>query len=480
MQEKITMTAAKVINLRVRPLQASILACESDGIVGELNAKLGATVTAFNFATFYASLGATVTGSPAQLQFGSQRIHDDPAVTASNLLALRAEPLKAALDAAIAARANAYYAKYGNQDAIITKMQQYYSPTGAGSKPQLLADLSNLAQQQAILLQAAYLSDSMTGVVKTTTSSLGSTTKNTGGYSTETTLDEHAALATSNTGQTTTTGTDKVTGTDTVSGTDVAGSGFGTTWSPQNEAETNSTDTIDTTENISTSTDLSKSGSTGTNEITGTDNAVTTIDETASQTQTITNTGYDYRVPSIENSARNDRAQISLIDEQFAQFMAGQNLPYLQQVFGNELAMIDLGVKRLQVAYLNTIIMSPIAGVVTGIFTNLGNRIRAGGAIIRVENNQTVLIEGTVVYRDMVSLGQHLTVETTQFGDPSKAVVIGGPIVAACGHESEDDQWHITASCYNINEVTGQPIFPVHYNFDYDDTHADIVTIIST
>lgn len=48
------MSSAKVIKLRVRPLQTSLLALESDGIVGELNATLGGHVTAFDFATFYA------------------------------------------------------------------------------------------------------------------------------------------------------------------------------------------------------------------------------------------------------------------------------------------------------------------------------------------------------------------------------------------------------------------------------------------
>jgi hypothetical protein len=116
--------------------------------------------------------------------------------------------------------------------------------------------------------------------------------------------------------------------------------------------------------------------------------------------------------------------------------------------------------------------------VVTGIFTNLGNRVRAGSTVIRVEDNQTILIEGTVVHREMVSVGEMLTVGTAQFGDPATPVTIHGPIVAACGDEADDDRWHITASCYNIDLTTGQPIFPLHYGFDYDDTNADISKIL--
>ena len=39
------------------------------------------------------------------------------------------------------------------------------------------------------------------------------------------------------------------------------------------------------------------------------------------QNQTITNTDYGYRIPYIESEAQNERAQISLMDQQFAQFM---------------------------------------------------------------------------------------------------------------------------------------------------------------
>src|SRR5262249_7629360 len=83
----------------------------------------------------------------------------------------------------------------------------------------------------------------------------------------------------------------------------------------------------------------------------------------AVETQSIVNTDYGYRVPDIENQAQNERAQISLIDQQFAQFMAGQNLPNLTAVLQNELSAIDRGVNQLQVGFLNTILLSPIAGI---------------------------------------------------------------------------------------------------------------------
>ena len=116
----------------------------------------------------------------------------------------------------------------------------------------------------------------------------------------------------------------------------------------------------------------------------------------AYQTQTIVNTDYGYRIPYYEGAAQFERAQISLIDQQFAQFMYGQNLPHLAQVFQNELNSIDSNVFRLQVAFLDTILLSPIAGTVTGIYKNPGDAVKAGEPVIRVEDNSNIYLVATV------------------------------------------------------------------------------------
>ena len=200
---------------------------------------------------------------------------------------------------------------------------------------------------------------------------------------------------------------------------------------------------------------------------TGTADTVST--GTAFQNQAISNTDYGYRVPSLENLAQNQRAQISLMDESFAQFMANQNLPYLPQVFGNELSMIDLGVKQLQVAYLNTILTSPIDGIVTGVYKGLGDRVRRGDVAVRVENNRSVYLIGTVIHRRPIKLDDTITVHTKRFGDPADEVTISGNVVGARGHRDHDDWWTVAVSCSNL-DGGGHPIFPLHYHFNDDDT----------
>jgi hypothetical protein len=198
----------------------------------------------------------------------------------------------------------------------------------------------------------------------------------------------------------------------------------------------------------------------------------TTVTTGAPETQDMTYMDYGYRVPSIEANAQNSRAQISLMDEQFAQFMFGQYLPNLENVFQNELTSIDMDVKRLQVAYFNTILMSPINGVVTGVYKQVGDAVIAGETVVRVENNSTVNLVGVLIYRRMLALGANVTVKTSLASSTTSATVIG-TITAVRGDESGDDRWAVVISCNN-NDTGGHPILPLNYNFDFDDTTVTI------
>ena len=126
-------------------------------------------------------------------------------------------------------------------------------------------------------------------------------------------------------------------------------------------------------------------------------------------------------------------------------------------------------------AYLNTILMSPIPGVVTGVYKNPGEAVRAGEPVIRVENYTVILLEATLIFRGLISIGQTVTVTTALFdasvGQPTST---SGVVVAARG-KSDDDQWHVIVECKNMDTSNPpKPIFPLGYRFDYDDTTVTI------
>jgi hypothetical protein len=147
----------------------------------------------------------------------------------------------------------------------------------------------------------------------------------------------------------------------------------------------------------------------------------------------------------------------------------------LSKIFTNELQSIDYGVFQLQIAYLNTILMSPISGTVTGIYKNPGEVVRAGEPVIRVENNVDILLVATLIYRGPISIGSTLTVETNLFDSSGPArTKVGGNVVAVRGRE-EDDHWEVIVKCNNLDS-NGKPIFPLGYHFDFDNTHVAIHT----
>lgn len=455
------MGSAKVLNLRVRPSQWANLCFEVGGVVESSGAQLGDAVTQFDFTTFYGKLGTTVLGNAARLQYDSAAIQTDPTVAASMLCALRAEPTKAVLDKAVASRENSYYGKYANQVAVIAQTRAFYSAANAGSKPQRLATLSTISQNQADLLYAAYFADGRLSVIKTTSSEIKSKTDSTGETCGITVTDGFTQSTSSGVQNSTSQAISDSIATDFSNGNVPGGS-----------TNNVSDDLVFGVTSNSTLTSSSGSGFQGQKSV-----AISRTNSKgeARQLQAAVNTDYGYRVPNLESQAQNHRAQISLIDEQFGQFMSGQNLPYLETVFQNELTSIDLDVKRLQIAYLNTILMSPIDGIITGLYKNPGDCVTPGEAVLRVENNQTVYLVGTLIHRDVVKVGSSVTVSSALYSSTAgPATTISGTVVATRGHAGDDDRWEVVVKCNNL-DGGGNAILPLHYHFDYDNTSVTIV-----
>ncbi|HTH99608.1 MAG TPA: hypothetical protein VL752_01575 [Acidisoma sp.] len=459
------MGSAKVIALSSRPYKAAQLCFDAGGIIEQMNVTLGSSVVGFDFTTFYSDLDATVSGDASRLQFDSQGILSSAPVTASALASLRAEPRAAALDRAVALRQNAYFDRYGNIAGIVAAATDSFG-TGANAKPARLANLAMLAQQQADQLAAAYVADSRVGVIRTTNSVLNSTT---------TTMDWSSGR-----GQTLSTGHSTGT-THSTSQENMESIGAPNFTSPASEGPmpgggSGYTETI-TGPNIQETFQQGTSGGVSDQNIDTRGSQSETQSSTGEaysvEGQTIVNTDYGYRIPSIENQAQNERAQISLLDQQYTQFLAVQSLPNLATSMQNELRAIDLGVYQLQVGYLNTILMSPIAGVVTGIYKNSGESATPGEPVIRIEDNSSIFLLMTLIYRGPIYIGSTLSITTNLFDAGGAPTTISGNVVAVrC--RGDDDKWDLIAQCVNPVDGSGNLTFPSGYVFDYDNTTATI------
>ncbi|MGA7283313.1 MAG: hypothetical protein WBW87_02105 [Candidatus Cybelea sp.] len=474
------MASAKVVSIKAIPWKVSHLCFEVGGILGELDVQLGAPVAApFDFTGFYGGLSATAAGDPSLLSFNSNGILTAPPVVASLLAALRAETSKAVLDKAVCARQNAYFAKYGSASSIISTISAYYGG-GSTANPARIANLVELAQTQADQLWQAYSdagiaynSSNLDGVVKTTSSTLNSLTVTTDSSSSDdqsttittpslTTIEEGSSNEES-------IGSDNFT-TATLPTLPADGGSLAGTWMSNPNPVVSETDQEGTVGSVSTETGLSVDTQTGTQAATGKAYAV--------ETEQIVNTDYGYRMPSVESQAQNERAQISLNDQQFALFMKTRNLPNLSTVFQNELSSIDLNVYQMQIGFLKTLLLSPIAGTVTGIYKNPGDPVAPGEPVVRVEDNSTMLLLASVICRGPVAVAppgappppnSSVSIMTSLFDESGPKTPLSGVVVAA-RIRGEDDLWDLVVQCANPLDGSGNQLFPIGYCFDYNPT----------
>jgi hypothetical protein len=444
--------------------------------------------------------GATASGSTLSGGDSSRLLYDFLKIQADvapfTLATLRAEPTKAALEKAINMRQNAYFAKYANQDTIIGFAIEYYlnppdlglnGPVNPFSKSARLDNLSGTNESRWAALNGAYANagrqDGSPGVVDDVISTL--TSDITGyGYAANSEVDEtiivspNPSYGPGNEGW--------VNPLSAVAPGAPPDPWDPPQWPPEQSASGDPVNPPPTTARSFGGSSPRWPGSVPADHA-GNFPAVTTAQATSSyqtnsnnntarQYQTVNTSSQAFRHPFYDELAQYQRAQISLIDQRFSALLSALNIPHLATVFGNELASIDADVYRLQIAYLNTILMSPIGGVVTGVYKNPGDPVRAGEPVIRVEYFDVILIEAIVIFRGPVLVNQTtVTITTALFGSSSgQPTSISGLVVSARIHD-DDDTWHLIVECANTDGSTPpNPIFPPGYRFDPDDTTVTI------
>jgi multidrug efflux pump subunit AcrA (membrane-fusion protein) len=426
---------AKAINLRVRPLQSVDVSFPVDGIVANQTDihLLGKPVAKFDLTTFYPLLGTVLSPKmkpeppgvrvvnyaqhPLQplgwgrLRYDSEAIRDY--MRESILFELRAEQTKAALDKAVAQRENIWVQKY--ERAVYDATQRAYDRNDPNSKVNRLKRLAAISLAQHDRLKAEYDAsfnkDGGTAFKDGVVREIVTTNKTSSANSKTEVKDSRTTLQ-----------------------------------SYVNDGQ------------------LNTSGSS----------------ESYAR-------GPDFRHPGLENDAQFERAQISLLDEQLSavsvtNYACGSKLErdaspdpdpggLSHRYLANDLAAIDLDIKRLQVAYMDTILVSPIDGVVTGVFRNTGDSVRATQPVVRIENDLEIFLVGTLKYRGLLQVGQDITVSTSLF-DTTEAKSVTGKVAAVRGHDSENELWDVLILC--ANRVAGQAIFPINYNFDFDNTEVTV------
>jgi biotin carboxyl carrier protein len=431
------MGTARVVSLFAQPLHVSYLGFEMGGILDTRRADLGASVNDIPYRKLCDFMKATPTiaGDPSRLKHDGDGIMH--LVRDFSLATLRNEDRRAALNSAVNSRQNVYFSKHENAAAIISTMRGYYSRTSPTSKVNRLETLRDLAQQQAMDLQQAYTDDDRLGVVRTTESSMQSGSTTGGDAQRLSNFSQHSVPL-------------------------VVGSGV---MLPKLLVPPGSADYSKVR--------FKSKGVSNTALTAGISFEESRNSGWATGTQSAQHTDYEYRTPYLEARARNNRAQISLMDQRFESYMFEQNVPHLEQIFKNELASIDNDVYQLQIALLRSFLISPVPGVVTGIYKNPGDAVSAGEPVVRVEYNQVVHLAATLVSYDAIPLGATATVTSTVGGAGKPPTTVTGKVIAARGQASAG-RWDVVLEADNVDGA-GNYVLPLNYWFDPEYTDVTFV-----
>lgn len=440
------MDYSNVISMVARPIYRSYLCFEVGGILDTCDARLGDHVDGVSYETLCADvkkatpgvnlggggLGGVLRRGRISLDYSRLANADnvmDIVKQYTTLATLRNEDRKAALNTAVNTRQNIFFSKYASSSLVIDKMTEYYDIKRSNSKPNRLRALSNIAQQQSASLQEAYTQDQIDPVVQTTTSSTSTTDGDTERWQSfvQESVNE-----------------------DVNEGASVP---HNLTWPSRDVSPPDQfpyrTATQRWTQGVVT--------------------AGKTYEQATRPATTTTSVGNEYKTPYLESQAREHRAQISLMDQMFDSFMLGQSIPYLEQIFKNELDNVDNDVYRLQIAFLRSFLFPPLPGIVTGIYKRPGDAVNAGEPVIRIEDNSAVYLVANLVLSSPVAVGANATVKTTLSGGEAPETTVPGIVVSARG-QADGGRWEVVIKIDNLNG--GSLIFPIDYWFDAEYTHV--------
>lgn len=429
------MGAAKVISMVAQPALASDLCFEIGGIL-DTRMELGQEVSA---AVDYQGLCEMLKTSTLKPGTTSRLFCDSKGfmsiVGHFSVGSLRNEDRKAVLDSAVNARENIHYSKYADSQSVIATIRAYYSADSPGSKSQRLDSLREIAEQQASELQSAYSEDGVS-VVRSTNSLIRSQTSSDGSSNRYGLFNQESipvALSRD-------------------------------TLLPHQLPQPENKDKL-----FAFKFPVSRG-----------ERAVYTIGRTyegsdnighASGDQQATHQDYEYKIPTLDAAARNNRAQISLMDQRFEAFMFERITPKLEKIFKNELDSIDNDVYQIQIALLKSFITSPIPGIVTGVFKNPGEAVAAGEPVIRIEDSTDVQMVANLVHHAHIGIGALATISTT-LGPKSTTVTLTGNVVAARG-QGNGARWEVVINAKN-HDSSGNILLPLGYCFDPEYTEVTI------
>lgn len=187
--------------------------------------------------------------------------------------------------------------------------------------------------------------------------------------------------------------------------------------------------------------------------------------------QSAASTTGQYSTPALENIIRYHDKKLNTEDDFLKTRIRALQVPYLDRIMANELVTIDREVARYQLAYMNTFLVSPFAGVVTAVYKEVGEAVSAGEPIVRVEDDTELFLVGRIQYRGVLKLGATAKLCIKDLAESGESLdVCGLGLVSIRGHNSTDDEWDVVFRVTNPVDKSGNKAIPLNYSFDTERT----------
>jgi hypothetical protein len=425
---------AKIRSMYVRPSESADLSFNTAGIISFRNrnggARLGSRVQKFDMSQLISRFSEVSQGNPETLSFDANSIRD--AINPKLLFALTNDILDAALRQSIKQREISYLQKYKHVERISKALSEIYpTQSSATSKLGRLYEVRQSSDTRQAELAAAYKSThGFNSVVKEVLSS------------TDTTGD-----------QVTTTRVTPVTFRQSDYVIQVYADGG---YSSHN------VDSVHTVPQIAvgngTWTDLNGGPKSFESQETKTQNNVN---------QKTTTIAQEFKHPSMEAIIRDQRLQLDLQDEIFAHSVMSYRVPEVSKIFEKELEVIDLEIRKIQLQYFQTFLLPPISGIITAIYKDEGEAVQPGEAVIRIENDEELLLIALVACPFGLKIGMDIRIQTANVFESNDRLTLDGRIVSVRGHDPNDNEWDIIVEAKNNG-------LPINYHFDRDNTTFEI------
>lgn len=445
---------AKIRSLHVRPIQSVDLAFESQGTIlrqHPARARLGERVRRFDITEVHNRFREVDPKSPERLLHDAGRLAD--VLGEHALFGLNNEALRAQLQQSILQRENAFLERYRHVADFVSAYRETYASDGGQGKLELLSELRELWRKKSEAIQAEYTKKDKAGVASEAIQKT-----------------RHEEIRSQTTATVYSRGL-QMRGEGHTIGINYPGAGAGSQVIPN----------VHTTPRVFDKesgqfVDLAKNhipeGRQGfLSEQIVTEHDLTTVSLLS-----------EFRHPLLEDRIQFAKSQVELLDENLANRLFALRVPNLERILHNEADQMDWEIVKLQTAFCQTFLISPIDGLVTAIYKDLGETVAPGEAVIRVENDDRILLVGFIQHRGALSTGRPVRIHCDHLFESGDRAIVKGELRSVRGHDADDDEWDVIIECDNSGHDYFSPEnpgaesirLPLNYHFDRDTTEITV------